>query len=225
MTTGMSTKEYAARDALHSRGHRMDRRKAADEDGRLPEAEHCSQHGQQRERRQGLAPGNAGDDADADEREQGSADRGGAQTLLLLEHGEQQSRKRNEREDRLPEARVDPDECVVGEAERPAEEQRAVQECSEQRAVTRKREPQHGGHRAEEAGCEQEPKARAPERIELAVADPHAHGVPSRQHRTDDEGRERPAVAVAAHDRVSSETVSTCGVCGNMSTGFVRTSS
>ena len=170
-------------------------------------------------------PEDAGDHSDTCEGEQRACDRGEAHALLALERGEQERRQRDERQDRLAEARVDAVERVVGEAERAAEDQRAVEARAQQRATTRQREPQQCDHRAEEAAREQEAKPGAPERIELAVADPHADGVPSREHRTDDEGCERPAVAVAAHGLVSSETVSTCGVCGNMSTGFVLTSS
>lgn len=123
----------------------------------------------------------------------------------------------------LPEAGVDAHEPVVGEAESPAEDERAVQERSAQSAAPRQWEPEQDQDHTEDARGEQEAKTRAPERVELPVADAHTDGIPSREHGSDGEGGKRRAVP--AHGRVSSETVSTCGVWGNMSTGRTRRSS
>ena len=96
---------------------------------------------------------------------------------------------------------MDPHECVVGEAERAAEDERAVEDHAHQCAAAGNGEL-HGRHdNPEQTSREREAKPGAPEWIELPVADPHADGVPAREHGADDERCERRAVAVALHER------------------------
>jgi hypothetical protein len=120
---------------------------------------------------------------------------------MPLQDCEQQGRERDEREKRLPETGVNADKRVVGEAERAAEDERAIEQHAQQRAVAREREPHDGHDGSEKASREQEAQPGAPQRIELTVADPHADGVSAREHSPDDERRERRAVPVELHER------------------------
>jgi hypothetical protein len=85
-----------------------------------------------------------------------------SQTLLPLQDGEQQGRERDEREKRLPEAGVNADKRVVGEAERAAEDERAIEQHAQQRAVAREREPHDGHDDSEKASREKEAQPGAP---------------------------------------------------------------
>jgi hypothetical protein len=178
----------------------LDGRKMTGDDRRLRKAQHRAQHRQQRERRHRIASGDARDHADAGDGKEGADEGRKSQTLLALQDGEQQGRQRDEREQRLPEAGVNADERVVGEAERATKDERAVEQNAHERAAARERQPNDGHHGTEKAGREQETQPGAPQRIELTVADPHADGVSAREHGPSDEGRERRAFPVELHE-------------------------
>ena len=129
-------------------------------------------------------------------RQQRARDGRGAQALLPLEHGEEQGRERDEGEHGLAEPCMQVDERVVREAECAAEDHEPVEQGAEQRAPARELEPHDCHHRGEQRGREHETQRRAPQRIELPVAEANAHRIAPGEHGLGDERRECDALAL-----------------------------
>jgi hypothetical protein len=101
-----------------------------------------------------------------------------------------------EREQRLAEPGVDPDERIVGEREGAAELEDAVEERAGQRSPARQRQPQQRQQRDEQRGRQREAQARTPQRLELAVAEPDPDRVAAREDGARHERRERHPLTV-----------------------------
>src|SRR4029450_1157566 len=200
--------------------HGVQRRIAAHEHGALCEAEHGPEYREEREERHRLAIRDSGDRGDARDREQGAGDRARAEAFLALGNREEKRGERNEREQRLAEAGVDPNERVVRAAERSSEDYDPVQERTDERASTGKLQLEDRDHRPEQRSCEREPKPGAPEWVELSIAEPNADRVPAREHRLYEERCKRDSVAGELHGRTlgASRTVEA----GARSGGFRR---
>ena len=117
-----------------------------------------------------------------------SAERRQMKALLALQHGEEDRQKRHEREDDLPEARLQLDERVVHERERRAELDGAPEHRAPERATARQRKAQGGCQNEEDDRGEREPQARAPERVELPVREADADRIRAGERRADEEG-------------------------------------
>jgi hypothetical protein len=137
------------------------------------------------------------------ERQEGPGHGRGAQVFLTVGHGEQQRRQRHQRQQRLAEPGVYPDECVVGKGKRGAEVERAVHQRAGQRPAARQRLPQHHHGRHQHGRGEREPQARSPQRVELTVAEPDPDRVPTGQDGNGDEAGERDPRAVDGHERAA----------------------
>jgi hypothetical protein len=118
---------------------------------------------------------------------------------LALEHGEEERCERDDREERLAQAGVDVHQPVVGEREGPADREDSVEDRSSQRTSARRRQTQDRHQRRKQRRGEREAQARSPERVELAVAEPDRHRVPSGEYRHRDESGERRAVVGGVH--------------------------
>ena len=94
------------------------------------------EHGEERHR---AVQRGARHERDADHGEHRPAERRQMKPLLALQHGEEDRQKRHEREDDLPEARLQLDERVVHERERRAELDGAPEDRAPERATARQR--------------------------------------------------------------------------------------
>src|SRR6266545_4245404 len=114
------------------------------------------------------------------------------------EQGEERE-ERDEGEQRLPKSGVYADKPVIGEGEREAKIQRAVERCTGESTTARERESERGHGRDEQRSRQQEAQACSPRRSELPIAETHADGVAPGQHRAGHERGERGSFPADTH--------------------------
>jgi hypothetical protein len=181
---GGSNEEYRCTDRHAKRvdHYRVHRRKAAHDDCRLGKAQSAAEQRKQGKNGYRLAQRRPRHQRDSGQGEKRSHDDGGGtEALLALQHGKQQGRQRHDREQRLPEAGVNPLETEVRQREGAPEVQCAEDQRSGERSSARQGKPHDHDRGEEQQRGEREAQSCSPQWSEFAVAEADPNGIAARE--------------------------------------------